>query len=84
MGVAVIVGIAFLLSLAFGSLRDAALIMVNLPLALIGGIAGVYVSGGVLSVASLIGFITVFGIATRNGIMLVSHIHHLQAHEGVT
>ena len=84
LGLAVIVGIGFLLSLAFGSFRDAALIMVNLPLALIGGIAGVYASGGVLSVASLIGFITVFGIATRNGIMLVSHIRHLQEHEGVT
>ena len=84
LGLAVIVGIGFLLSLAFGSARDAALIMVNLPLALIGGIAGVFVSGGVLSVASLIGFITVFGIATRNGIMLVSHIRHLQEHEGVT
>jgi CzcA family heavy metal efflux pump len=84
LGLAVILGIGFLLYLAFGSLRDAALIMVNLPLALIGGIAGVFVSGGVLSVASLIGFITVFGIATRNGIMLVSHIRHLQEQEGVT
>ncbi len=81
---AVVVGIGFLLHLAFRSARDAALIMVNLPLALIGGVAGVFVSGGVLSVASLIGFITVFGIATRNGIMLVSHIRHLQEHEGVT
>jgi Cu/Ag efflux pump CusA len=84
LGLAVILGIGFLLYFAFGSLRDAALIMVNLPLALIGGIAGVFVSGGVLSVASLIGFITVFGIATRNGIMLVSHIRHLQEQEGVT
>jgi Cu/Ag efflux pump CusA len=84
LGIAVILGIAFLLHLAFGSARDAVLVMVNLPLALIGGIAGVFISGGVLSVASLIGFITVFGIATRNGIMLVSHIRHLQAHEGVT
>lgn len=80
----VVIGIAFLLHLAFRSARDAALIMLNLPLALIGGVAGVFVGGGVLSVASLIGFITVFGIATRNGIMLVSHIQHLQEHEGVT
>ncbi len=84
LGIAVVIGIAFLLHLAFGSIRDAALVMVNLPLALIGGVAGVFVSGGVLSVASLIGFITVFGIATRNGIMLVSHIRHLQEREGVT
>lgn len=83
-GLAVVVGIGFLLHLAFRSARDAALIMLNLPLALIGGVAGVFVGGGVLSVASLIGFITVFGIATRNGIMLVSHIRHLQEQEGVT
>ena len=51
---------AFLLSLAFGSTRDAALVMVNLPRALMGGVAGAFLSGGVLSVASLIGFITVF------------------------
>ena len=84
LGIAVVIGIGFLLHLAFGSTRDAVLVMLNLPLALIGGIVGVFVSGGILSVASLIGFITVFGIATRNGIMLVSHIRHLQAHEGVT
>ncbi|MEW6306041.1 MAG: efflux RND transporter permease subunit [Verrucomicrobiota bacterium] len=83
-GIGVVAGIGFLLHLAFHSVRDAALIMLNLPLALIGGVAGVFVSGGVLSVASIIGFITVFGIATRNGIMLVSHIRHLQEHEGVS
>ncbi len=84
LGLAVVIGIGFLLNLAFGSARDAALIMLNLPLALIGGVVGVFISGGVLSVASLIGFITVFGIATRNGIMLVSHIKYLEKHEGVT
>ena len=82
-GCAVVAGMLFLLQQAFGSWRDAWLIMLNLPLALIGGAAGVWLSGGVLSVASVIGFITVFGIATRNGIMLVSHIRHLQEHEGV-
>jgi Cu/Ag efflux pump CusA len=80
----VVIAIFFILSAAFGSSRDGLLIMVNLPLALIGGVAGVYLAGGVLSVASIVGFITLFGIATRNGIMLVSHIRHLQEHEGVT
>ncbi|MEO7273077.1 MAG: efflux RND transporter permease subunit [Vicinamibacterales bacterium] len=80
----VIVAIFFILSTAFGSSRDGLLIMLNLPLALIGGVVGVYLAGGVLSVASIVGFITLFGIATRNGIMLVSHIRHLQEHEGVT
>ncbi len=79
-----IVGLFTLLVLALGRARDALLVMVNLPVALIGGVAGVFVSGGVLSVASMIGFITLFGIATRNGIMLVSHIQHLQQHEGMT
>jgi Cu/Ag efflux pump CusA len=84
LGVGVVIAVGFLLHLAFRSARDALIIMVNLPLALIGGVGGVFISGGVLSVASLIGFITVFGIATRNGIMLVSHIRHLQESEGVT
>jgi CzcA family heavy metal efflux pump len=79
----VIVAVFFILSAAFRSSRDGLLVMLNLPLALIGGVAGVYLGGGVLSVASIVGFITLFGIATRNGIMLVSHIRHLQEHEGV-
>jgi Cu/Ag efflux pump CusA len=72
-----------LLVLAFGKARDALIVMVNLPLALIGGVVGVLLSGGVLNVATMIGFITLFGIATRNGIMLVTHIHHLMNVDGV-
>jgi CzcA family heavy metal efflux pump len=79
----VVVAIFFVLTSAFGSARDAWLIMLNLPLALIGGVMGVYLAGGVLSVASLVGFITLFGIATRNGIMLISHIRHLRENDGV-
>jgi CzcA family heavy metal efflux pump len=84
LGLAVTVGIFLLLFVAFRSARDALLVMLNLPLALIGGVIGVFASGGVLSVASIIGFITLFGIATRNGVMLISHIHHLVEREGVT
>jgi Cu/Ag efflux pump CusA len=84
LGGLVILGIGFLLHFMFRSLRDTLLILVNLPLALIGGALGVVAAGGVISVASIIGLISVFGIATRNGIMLVSHVRHLQDHEGVS
>ncbi|HZJ32112.1 MAG TPA: efflux RND transporter permease subunit [Vicinamibacterales bacterium] len=84
LGVLAMGGLFLLLVLAFGRPRDALIVMVNLPLALIGGVVGVFLSGGVLNVATMIGFITLFGIATRNGIMLVSHIHHLMEEEGVT
>lgn len=76
-GSLVLVAIYLLLATAFGSGRDAMLVMINLPLALIGGVVGVYASGGILSIASIVGFITLFGIATRNGVMLISHIRHL-------
>ena len=84
LGIGIVLAIGLILHLAFGSARDALLVMLDLPLALIGGVAAVWLGGGVLSVASLIGFITVFGIAARNGIMLVSHVRHLQLEEGVT
>ncbi|MBC8371127.1 MAG: efflux RND transporter permease subunit [Planctomycetes bacterium] len=81
LSIAIILCIAFLLRTAFKNLRDALLVMANLPLALIGGVAGVWLCDGILSVGSMIGFITVFGIATRNGILLVSHFQHLRLHE---
>jgi Cu/Ag efflux pump CusA len=84
LSVAVVIAMFFILAAAFGSGSLAALVMVNLPLALIGGIAGVFVSGGVLSIASIIGLIALLGIAARNGIMLVSHIEYLRREEGVT
>jgi CzcA family heavy metal efflux pump len=84
LSVLVLAGIVLLLMVALRSLRDALIILVNLPLALIGGVFGIFLSGGVLSVASLIGLITLFGIAARNGIMMVSHIRHLIDVEGET
>ncbi len=83
LGFVVLIGMFLLLRQAFRSSRDAGIVMLNLPLALVGGVVGLYLTGGVLSVATIIGFITLFGIATRNGVMLISHIRHLQDEEGV-
>ena len=84
LGLAAVAGIFLILVSAFRSARDAIIVMINLPLALIGGVVGVFLGDGVLSIAALIGFISLFGIATRNGIMLVSHIRRLREEEGVT
>ena len=65
------------------SARMVALVALTLPFALIGGVASVFLTGGVLSLGSLVGFVTVLGIAARNGIMLVSHYRHLEREEGV-
>jgi len=73
-----------LLTIALGSVRDAVLVLINLPLSLIGGVVGVYLAGGTVSIASLIGFITLFGVATRNGIMMVTHIQHLHRVDGLS
>jgi len=83
-GAAITLIVVLLLFWMFHSIRDTILVLANMPLALIGAVAGVHASGGVLTVASMIGFITVFGIAVRNGIMLISHIRHLQQEEGVS
>ncbi len=79
-----VIAILLLLHAVFDSVRMGLLIFVSLPGAVIGGVAGALLGGGVLSLGSWIGFITVLGISARNGIMLVSHYRHLEAEEGVT
>lgn len=71
------VGIALLLFLAMKSRRGVVLVMVNLPFALVGGVLSVALAGGDLSLGSMVGFVTLFGISLRNSIMLISHYEHL-------
>jgi len=78
-----ILGIFLVLHADFGSLRPTLIVFVTLPFAMIGGIVGVALTGGVLSLGSMVGFVTVLGIAARNGIMLVSHFRHLELNEGM-
>lgn len=75
--------ILLVLHVDFGSLRMVALVALTIPFALIGGVASVFLTGGVLSLGSLVGFVTVLGIAARNGIMLISHYRHLEEVEQV-
>ncbi len=77
-----LLGILLIIHADFRSLRLTALVAVTLPFALIGGVVGAIIGGGVLSLGSLVGFVTVLGIAARNGIMLVSHYRHLELEEG--
>jgi len=76
-------GIVLLLYLAFGSIRPLLITLLNLPFALIGGVIAVLVTGGWLSLGSLVGFVTLFGITLRNSIMLVSHYQYLTRVEGL-
>jgi CzcA family heavy metal efflux pump len=78
-----LLGILLLLHADFESLRLTFLLLLSLTFSLIGGVAGAFAGGGVLSLGSLVGFVTVLGIAARNGIMLVSHYRHLEQYEGV-
>jgi Cu/Ag efflux pump CusA len=83
-GIAAALGVLFLLAAAFGNWRLAVLAFVTLPTALVGGVLAAFAGGGVMSLGSLVGFLTVFGIAARNGIMLISHYQHLERIEGET
>jgi CzcA family heavy metal efflux pump len=77
------VGIVLLLYVDFQSWRLTGIVMLTITFALTGGVFGVLLSGGTMSLGSMVGFVTVLGIAARNGIMMVSHYRHLEEHEGV-
>ncbi len=83
LGIAAVIGIFVILFQAFGSATESLIVMTNLPLALIGGVAAVFLLSREMSIPSIIGFISLFGIATRNGIMLVTHYRHLKTAEGL-
>jgi len=78
-----IIVIFLLLFQEFKDFKLAGIILLNLPLALIGGVFAIWFTSGVLSIPAIIGFITLFGIATRNGILLISNYQRLYA-QGVT
>jgi CzcA family heavy metal efflux pump len=82
-GLAAGAGILLLLQAAFGSLRLAITFFLTLPMALVGGVLAVALTGDTLSLGSYVGFLAVFGIAARNGILLINHCQHLERREGM-
>jgi CzcA family heavy metal efflux pump len=74
--------IFILLYLAFGNIRNLTLVLINIPFALVGGVLAAWIGGGYLSLGSIVGFVTLFGITMRNSIMMISHFEHLVTQEG--
>jgi CzcA family heavy metal efflux pump len=83
-GIGAAIAIFLLLQASFGSVRLATLSFLTLPMALVGGAIAAFLSDGLLSLGSLVGFYTVFGIAARNGILMINHFQHLERYEGET
>jgi len=79
-----VIGIFLVLYTDFRTPRLTVLVFVSLPFALVGGVGSAFLTGGVLSLGSVVGFVTVLGIAARNGVMLVSHYRHLEEQEAQT
>jgi CzcA family heavy metal efflux pump len=80
--IAAAIGILLLLQASFASWRLATISFLTLPIALVGGVIAAYMGSGIISLGSLVGFLTVLGIVARNGIMLISHYQHLEQFEG--
>ena len=76
------IGILLLLSIVLDHPRNLLLVLCNVPFALVGGVLAVFASGGLISIGSMVGFVTLFGITLRNSIMMISHFDHLTTQEG--
>jgi Cu/Ag efflux pump CusA len=75
-------GILILLMVVTGSARNVLLVLANMPFAMVGGVLAVFATGGILTLGSMVGFVTLFGITLRNSIMMISHYEHLVGVEG--
>jgi Cu/Ag efflux pump CusA len=82
MGIGAAIAILFLLQAAFQSVRLATLLFLTLPVALVGGVLAAWIAVGTISLGALVGFFAVLGIAARNGILMISHLQHLEREEG--